>query len=315
MAAQFTQRSLTGPVIAAKKLSHGYHMRRSGSPRHGSYIIMVIGHHHESTVGVHTEVIEDIQKVTLRVKHHPVTRTFHIGKSPVNIIGKCIVDTMVIPLSGKSMQRCEPLTVDIEHGAEVKPVIEEIQPVMSRNKRAEHIATLARSYQSLTHKLTHISVASRTTACGGAGHVADTHLTAPDKHGITLEQKRAYHLAVALKQHSVSIVVHAVEIHVHIFTRVVEALAPYPFDFFFSVHAILTPAAANRFVQKAARSIISGPLYFRLSALMRRAQQVVDCLYGIKCCDRHFHERCVPVAHGTVPEAGKLQSTESAAMA
>ena len=37
------------------------------------------------------------------------------------------------------------------------------------------------------------------------------------------------------------------------------------------------------------------------------AQQVVDGLHGIEGAERHFHEDGVPVAHGSIPQAGQLQ--------
>ena len=43
---------------------------------------------------------------------------------------------------------------------------------------------------------------------------------------------------------------------------------------------------------------------------MRVAEKVVDGLNRIECGDRHFDKHCIPVAHGTVLEAGKFQGTE-----
>lgn len=37
------------------------------------------------------------------------------------------------------------------------------------------------------------------------------------------------------------------------------------------------------------------------------SKQVVNCLNGIESSDGHFHEDGVPVAHGTIPETGKLE--------
>ena len=39
-------------------------------------------------------------------------------------------------------------------------------------------------------------------------------------------------------------------------------------------------------------------------------QQIVHCFYRIKGTDGHLYENGVPVAHGTVPQAGKLQGLQ-----
>lgn len=47
---------------------------------------------------------------------------------------------------------------------------------------------------------------------------------------------------------------------------------------------------------------------------MCRSKKVKDNLHRIECSERNLNKECVPVAHGAVPEAWKLEGLEFASL-
>ena len=54
----------------------------------------------------------------------------------------------------------------------------------------------------------------------------------------------------------------------------------------------------------------SGLVFMVSFLLMGRAEKIVDGLYGIERRNGHLYKCGVPVAHGAVPQTGKLQRAE-----
>ena len=64
---------------------------------------------------------------------------------------------------------------------------------------------------------------------------------------------------------------------------------------------------------RVSRRSLSDVIFILSSALMDGTQQVVDSFDGVESRCRHFDKDCRPVAHGAVPETGKLEGSELAA--
>jgi hypothetical protein len=47
---------------------------------------------------------------------------------------------------------------------------------------------------------------------------------------------------------------------------------------------------------------------------MSWSEKIENDLYRVECSERNLDKECVPVAHGTVPEARKLESLEFASL-
>lgn len=108
----------------------------------------------------------------------------------------------------------------------IETVEEKIQPVVSRNKGAQHIAAIPRQTERIAHQGACMPAASCLTARGHSGYVAHSHLPPVKPQHIGLHKKRADHFVVLFHRQRVGITVDAVEIHIEIFGRVLVSLAP-----------------------------------------------------------------------------------------
>ena len=64
--------------------------------------------------------------------------------------------------------------------------------------------------------------------------------------------------------------------------------------------------------KKTEADLLGQPHYS--SVLMCWSEKIENDLYRVECSERNLDKECVPVAHGTVPEAWKLESLEFASL-